>query len=206
MYVARILWPVKTLGPGNRLGIWFSGCEHRCDGCSNPELWEQPKRLKISMSGLMKIVMRIVEQHQADGFTLSGGDPFYQPDALRELLPSLNAISRDILIYTGYFYEDLARKYPDILSQTAVLIDGPYIQELNHQEVLRGSSNQKIVVIRPEYQKLYDDYCASGQSAIQNFATPTGIASVGIHRSDYPRKLEEHLRKKGLSKRHGSVS
>ena len=41
IYVARILYPVKVLGPGNRVGIWLAGCDHKCLGCSNPELWEQ---------------------------------------------------------------------------------------------------------------------------------------------------------------------
>ena len=107
-------------------------------------------------------------------------------------------------MYTGYLYEELELKYPDILAQAAVLVDGPYVQALNRQEVLRGSSNQKIVVLRPEYQKKYYEYRAAGRSAVQNFTTPTGITSVGIHRPDYPRELEEHLKKKGLTKRNGS--
>lgn len=40
MYIARILYPVKVLGPGERIGIWMDGCEHGCIGCSNPELWD----------------------------------------------------------------------------------------------------------------------------------------------------------------------
>lgn len=36
MYVARILYPVEVLGPGKRVGIWFSGCPSKCKGCSNP--------------------------------------------------------------------------------------------------------------------------------------------------------------------------
>ena len=40
MNVARILYPVKVLGPGKRIGIWLCGCDRECFGCSNPELWE----------------------------------------------------------------------------------------------------------------------------------------------------------------------
>lgn len=43
MYIARILYPVEVLGPGKRIGIWFCGCPRRCEGCSNPELWEFQK-------------------------------------------------------------------------------------------------------------------------------------------------------------------
>ena len=80
-----------------------------------------------------------------DGFTITGGDPFYQPDALRELLPLLETISPDILVYTGYLREELPE---DILQHIAVLIDGRYVQENNRGEVLRGSDNQRIIILR----------------------------------------------------------
>ena len=41
MYLDRILYPVTSLGPGKRLCIWVSGCNARCEGCANPELWTQ---------------------------------------------------------------------------------------------------------------------------------------------------------------------
>ena len=203
MYVARILYPVKTLGPGDRVGIWFSGCVNRCAMCISPELWEQPERFRISAPGLMKIVSHISDQHHIDGFTLSGGEPFYQPDALRELLPALSRISQDILIYSGYLYEDLSRDYQDILAQIAVLVDGPYIEEQNHQKVLKGSDNQRVIVLKPEYQKTYDAYCRMEHSAVQNFTTATGVASVGIHKPGFQEILEQKLKKKGLIRNHG---
>ncbi len=75
----------------------------------------------------MKIINSLAGKYDIDGFTLSGGDPFYQPDALSELLPELNKISCDVLIYTGYLYDELLRKYSGLLEQIAVLIDGPYV-------------------------------------------------------------------------------
>lgn len=199
MFIARILYPVKTLGPGERLGIWFCGCEHHCKGCNNPELWSQPESSRITLQSLMKIVDGLAEKYHVDGFTLSGGDPFYQPDALSELLPELNEISRDILIYTGYLYDELLRKHSGLLKQIAVLIDGAYVEELNHCEALRGSSNQQIIFLRREFQHIYNDYCKNWQAHVQNFTTPSGVASVGIHRPDYHQKLEAHLKKRGLT-------
>ena len=49
MYIARILYPVKVLGPGNRIGIWFAGCHHRCKGCSNPELWKVDEKYFVTI-------------------------------------------------------------------------------------------------------------------------------------------------------------
>ncbi|WP_461325238.1 4Fe-4S cluster-binding domain-containing protein [Bradyrhizobium diazoefficiens] len=37
--VSRIHFPVTTLGPGRRLGIWFQGCSIRCPGCISMDTW-----------------------------------------------------------------------------------------------------------------------------------------------------------------------
>ena len=129
MYIARILFPVKVLGPGNRIGIWFDGCNHKCKGCSNPELWEQQEIYKTDKNTVMDLIKPIVEKGTIDGFTLTGGDPFLQPEALEELLPLLTDISSDILCYTGFNYEELKDSDGHILKNIAVLIDGKYIDE-----------------------------------------------------------------------------
>ena len=45
--IARIYYPVKTLGPGNRIGIWTAGCPRRCSGCISPELQHAEAYLQI---------------------------------------------------------------------------------------------------------------------------------------------------------------
>ena len=198
MYIARILYPVRVLGPGERIGIWFAGCPRRCPGCSNPELWEQPEKWKTDARTVMRMVRAITDRRQADGFTLTGGDPFDQPEALRELLPELNGISRDILVYTGYEYEEIRDAHADILRQIAVLIDGKYIEAENRGSLLRGSDNQKILVLNPDYRERYGRYLREEKSRIQNFSTGDGIISVGIHRPGYEGELDSISRAKGL--------
>ena len=190
MYVARILFPVKVLGPGNRVGIWFDGCKHYCKGCSNPELWDFQECYRTDDETIKKLICSIAEQHHIDGFTLTGGDPFLQPKALREMLPFLNTISTDTLCYTGYLYEELKKKNEDILDQIAVLIDGRYIEAENHHALLRGSDNQRILILRDEYQERYENYLQTASNEIQNFRTRDSIISVGIHASDYDTKLK----------------
>ena len=179
MYIARILYPVKVLGPGNRVGIWFDGCDHFCKGCSNPELWRTDAKYKTNLKQVMRLIRSIESQHEIEGFTITGGDPMNQPAALRELLPELSKISDDILMYTGYEYETISQTNADILSYVAVLIDGLYIEELNKEELLRGSTNQKIIVLKETYKEKYNRYLSSHVSEVQNFTTPTGTISVG---------------------------
>ena len=73
MYIARILYPVKVLGPGNRIGIWFVGCHHRCKGCSNPELWKVDEKYFITIDQVEKLIRTVAAENEIDGFTITGG-------------------------------------------------------------------------------------------------------------------------------------
>jgi anaerobic ribonucleoside-triphosphate reductase activating protein len=129
---------------------------------------------------------------------LTGGDPFYQPDALRELLPFLQSISDDILVYTGFEFKYLCDNYEDILDCLAVVIDGKYVEEQNHGTMLRGSDNQNIIYLNKKIKSRYDHYLTEEHSQIQNFTTVDGVVSVGIHLPHYKDDLNYWAKKKGL--------
>lgn len=185
MNVARILYPVNVLGPGNRIGIWTVGCSRSCPGCSNPELWEQKPEYEIPVSCLIELINSISDKHQIDGFTISGGEPMLQAGELLELITNLCDISTDVLVYTGFSIEELkASTDPSVkplLKSIAVLIDGEYVEELNDNSRLRGSSNQRIHILKNQFESKYNDYIVSSSNQIQNFTTTDGIVSVGIH-------------------------
>lgn len=200
MYIARILYPVKVLGPGNRVGIWFAGCEHHCKGCSNPELWDFQKRYKTSITVVENLLEKIAMDYVIDGFTLTGGDPFFQPEALNELLPILKSYADDILVYTGFNYEEIENKYPDLLNVITVVIDGKYIEELNKATPMKGSENQNIIIKDEKYTELYGRYLKNAKNEIQNFTLSDGVVSVGIHKPGYEKALDDILIEKGLNK------
>lgn len=185
MYVARILYPVEVLGPGKRVGIWFCGCPRRCKGCSNPELWRFQERYKTSVEQIVDLITMIKESNQIDGFTITGGDPMFQPKDLQHLLSKLKDISTDILVYTGYEKEEIPIEY---LKNIAVLIDGEYVEELNDNSLLRGSNNQKIHILNKNFEKKYNRYFENSHNTIQNFTTSDGIISVGIHSPDFTKE------------------
>jgi len=191
MYVARILFPVQVLGPGNRIGIWLCGCPHRCDGCSNPELWNFQERYHTSVDTVLSMVRSITSQVPINGFTITGGDPFYQYDELIELMEALAQINADILVYTGYTLDQLAEKD---LSSIAVLIDGPYIKERNTNVPLRGSDNQVVHILKEEYRATYEAYLATMHNQIQNFTTTDGVVSVGIHQPDFSYRFDSLIK------------
>ena len=189
MNVARILYPVNVLGPGNRIGIWMVGCNRACPGCSNPELWEQKPEYEIPVSRLIELIHSISDKHQGDGSTISGGEPMLQADELLQLITNLYDISNDVLVYSGFSIEELKSSDDPIvkklLKSIAVLIDGEYIEALNDNSRLRGSSNQHIHILMEQFENKYNDYIASSSNQIQNFTTTDGIVSVGIHHKSF---------------------
>ena len=115
------------------------------------------------------------------GFTISGGEPFLQAEELAELLEYLRKISDDIIIFTGYTYEELTgMNDPAInraLSMCSVLIDGPYIKEKHTGKGLRGSANQKIRIFgNPE---LYGDL-ESAERSLQVVRYKDSVTAIGI--------------------------
>ena len=55
LYIDRIHYPVYTLGPGKRIGIWFSGCSKKCYGCISPSLQKRNNKCK-KVSKIIEII------------------------------------------------------------------------------------------------------------------------------------------------------
>ena len=98
----------------------------------------------------MQMIHKIADHYPVDGFTLTGGDPLFQFDACMKLIQELKTISPDILVYTGYTFDELVGKD---LTGISVLIDGPYLQERNNGCFLRGSDNQNILILEGQLRK-----------------------------------------------------
>ena len=198
MRLARILYPIKVLGPGQRIGIWFGGCPHRCPGCSNPELWNPEDVPEVRTEEAVELIETILRESNVDGFTLTGGDPFYQPEALKELLSYLASKKKNILVYTGYTYEELEETYPELLSMIDILIDGRYVEEKNRGQGLIGSENQRIICKEEAMQAACEAYKEEMRGRVQNFSTSDGIISLGIHLPGYEKALDAAVAKRGL--------
>lgn len=154
--LSRVHFPITTLGPGRRLGIWFQGCSIRCPGCISADTWG-PGQRRLSPAQLLEQITPWL--HEAEGITISGGEPFDQFDALISLLQGLRRLSQvDILVYSGYSLEQL----DDQLSQASGLIDAlisdPYDEAVNQSMALRGSDNQRLNLLTPLGRTRLGDY------------------------------------------------
>lgn len=185
MRVGRILFPIRELGPGQRLGIWVQGCERRCEGCANPELWDKDDKKDIPLPVLQLMASSAFLGSSLDGITITGGEPMLQAKELYQLLVYLQDVCKDVLVFTGYRYEDLlSMNDPDIsafLSLISVLVDGEYIKEQNTGARLRGSTNQRIIFLDETKRADYEQYISSEHRHIDSFLGDKGVISVGIH-------------------------
>lgn len=140
--LSRIHFPVTTLGPGRRLGIWFQGCSLRCEGCISVDTWATAKTL-IPIEQLMRTLSSYLPL--IDGITISGGEPFDQFEALLAIVVQLRERTKvDILVYTGYAVEDITDQLQQIKPYIDVLISDPFQRQSSQTLRLRGSDNQRL--------------------------------------------------------------
>ena len=132
-------------GEGLRAVIWTQGCSHHCKGCHNPETWSFTDGFVVDTEEVKEKLENLSLQ---DGITLSGGDPFFQIEAVTDIAKYAKKIGLNIWAYTGFVFEDLTKmdKARELLKYIDVLIDGPFILEKKSLSVkFRGSTNQRII-------------------------------------------------------------
>ena len=134
-------------GPGIRFAVFVQGCPHNCPGCHNPQTHPFEGGMEMSVE---EIFEKFQKNPILKGITLSGGEPFCQAGALYSLAKLVHKACKDVVLYTGYVYEELAGSPdPDVqalLHEADLLIDGPFIEsEKNLELSFRGSENQRVI-------------------------------------------------------------
>ena len=133
----------RVNGPGSRFVIWTQGCRKGCKNCYNPETWSHYRNNLIDID----LLVEEIKNSSTSGVTISGGDPFEQPEELFYLLTKIKqlSLSDGVIVFSGYTIEEIRvreelRKSLDYID---VLIDGLYIDEKRISSGLAGSSNQE---------------------------------------------------------------
>ena len=157
MYYANIK-PLDTAnGPGVRVSLFVSGCNHHCKNCFNREAWDFTYGKPFTQETIDHI-LQLLSPHYVTGLTLLGGEPFdpsNQPSVL-ELLRQIRKTypEKSIWGFTGYVLENdlltgracipgVTMEYLRLLD---VLVDGPFIEEQKNISLrFRGSENQRLI-------------------------------------------------------------
>lgn len=198
--INKVHFPVTTLGYGRRLGIWTQGCSIHCPGCVSRDTWDALPDHRIALEELLAGCAQWLAQ--ADGVTISGGEPFDQPDALRELLKLLRArTAGDLLVFSGYPNERLFAQHADVLALADVLISEPFVAHAGQTLALRGSDNQRIFLLSPLARERYptdlDQRPWSPQRQLDLMLEGDAIWMAGIPEPGAMAKLREKLRALG---------
>lgn len=83
--------------------------------------------------------------NSADGVTITGGEPFEQPDALARIVRWLNQeFDGNVLVYTGYSKEKVQADLDDVDGCIDALISEPFDHLESDALPLRGSDNQEL--------------------------------------------------------------
>ena len=107
-------------GPGVRSVIFLQGCFLKCIYCHNPDTWEIKAGKLIDSDSLLKQVLEY-EKYIKGGITLSGGEPFLQPEFILDILEKLKLKGIHTAIESSCAVE-LNEKIEQILEITDLLI------------------------------------------------------------------------------------
>ena len=151
--IQDIVYSSSVDGTGFREVVFVNFCPHRCEGCHNPETWEEKNGKWITVEEAFLCLTK----SDITNVTFSGGEPFCQAEALYTLAKLLREkTQKDIWIYSGYTFEEII-KSPEkfkLLKECKVLVDGKFIlsqKGLNMR--FKGSKNQRIIDVQKSIEK-----------------------------------------------------
>ena len=165
MKYAGIIYNDFSAAPGVCLTFFTQGCPHRCKGCHNPETWDFDGGKEFTYETMSSILHGLIANEFKRDLCIMGGEPLCPENlylvkgivsTVRVFVPGIK-----IYIWTGYTYEELLKSDNEdlkfILSETDILIDGPYIEEERDITLsMRGSRNQRIWDLRTGEQIDHD--------------------------------------------------
>lgn len=79
-------------GSGLRVVLWVSGCNHRCEGCQNPQTWDCKSGIPFDEAAKEELFNELNKDY-ISGITFSGGDPLHENN-LEEILDLVKEIRK----------------------------------------------------------------------------------------------------------------
>jgi anaerobic ribonucleoside-triphosphate reductase activating protein len=147
--VACINQCTEAEGPAKRLAIWFQGCDKRCTGCCNPQLFDFKPAHILPLEELLQIVFEAKERFGIEGVTYFGGEPTLQ-QGLAEFSAVIQAAGLGVILFTGRHAEELSE---DLKSSVDLIVDGGFEKDkIDGKRNLIGSTNQRLIFTTERYR------------------------------------------------------
>lgn len=149
-------------GPGVRVSLFVTGCNHHCKNCFNREAWD----FNYGDDFTQKQENEIIEDLKPDyitGLSLLGGEPFEEvnQEGLAPLIKKVKETypEKEIWCYTGFTFDNQIlgqmigkenrETTKEMLENIDYIVDGRFVDELKDPKLrFRGSSNQRIIDVK----------------------------------------------------------
>jgi anaerobic ribonucleoside-triphosphate reductase activating protein len=199
--LSKLHFPITALGPGRRIGIWLQGCSIRCAGCMSRDSWAFSRDSEPVEEVLERMAPWFAE---ADGVTISGGEPFDQSDGLAAVLAGLRErFKGDVLVYSGYEFEALQARHGAVLGLIDALISEPFEEAQPTDAPLRGSANQRLHLLTALSAERFDGLDAMtqvGAAPLDLVSDPDGSVWIaGVPRRGDLKRLTHILSDQGIT-------
>lgn len=137
-------------GPGCRVTLWVSGCEHHCLHCHNQNTWALNSGQEFTYESMEKLLSDLAPDY-ISGLTFSGGDPLHPENCSTVMLIAKickeKFPNKTIWLWTGYLWEEVKCLYG--IQNIDVLIDGEFVESSKDLSLKwRGSSNQRVIDVK----------------------------------------------------------
>ena len=147
-------------GPGVRVSLFVSGCNHHCKGCFNEEAWNFHYGNEFTQETIDR-VLKDLDKDYIEGLSLLGGEPLEHANQ-KGLLPLIKQVkekfpNKSIWCYTGFDFEKdvMGNMYKnwdetkELIKDIDVIVDGKLQEELKNPSLqFRGSSNQRLIDVQ----------------------------------------------------------
>ena len=149
-------------GPGVRVTLFVSGCNHHCKNCFNKEAWDFNYGDDFTQKEEQEIIDNLKPSY-ITGLTLLGGEPFEQvnQEGLVPLIKKVKATypDKEIWCYTGFTFDkqildqmikqENRETTKQMIDNIDYIVDGKFVDELKDPKLrFRGSSNQRIIDVK----------------------------------------------------------
>ena len=147
-------------GPGVRISVFVSGCNHHCKDCFNEVAWDFNYGTPFTEETIETVIEYMKPSYIA-GLTLLGGEPM-EPANQKGLLPLVRMVKevypeKTIWCFTGFLFDrdivetmfDTVPETRELVSYFDVMVDGKFIAELKNVNLrFKGSSNQRTIMVQ----------------------------------------------------------
>ncbi len=154
-------------GPGVRVSLFVSGCNHHCRNCFNKEAWDFNYGNDFTGKEQDEILEDLKPEY-ITGLSLLGGEPFERinQEGLVPLIRKVKQIYPDkkIWCYTGFTFDkeilgemvekENRKSTKEMLKNIDYIVDGKFVEELKDPKLrFRGSSNQRIIDVKKSLEQ-----------------------------------------------------